>query len=156
MVILGFNGNLNVSISIGDSVYYIETQTVGTNTDNSTAFTFGSIPEPTIANQVVIGVVDSILTNDTNSIFYTNETLQVTLENSDGEEVITTVNTIINVQESGPLITPPNNSFLFFSKDNRYNMSSLTGYYGEVQFRNNSTISAELYATACEVVQSSK
>ena len=101
MVILGFNGNLNVSISIGDSVYYIETQTVGTNTDNSTAFTFGSIPEPTIANQVVIGVVDSILTNDTNSIFYTNETLQVTLENSDGEEVITTVNTIINVQESG-------------------------------------------------------
>ncbi len=156
MINLGFNGNLNASISIGDSVYYIETQTVGSNTDNSTEFTFGTIPEPTTANPVAIGIIDSILTNDINSIFYTASTLEVIVEDSDGVDVATIVNTIINVQESGALLTPPANSFLFFSKDNKYNMSSLTGYFGEVQFRNNSTTKAELYAVACEVVQSSK
>ena len=36
------------------------------------------------------------------------------------------------------------------------NMSSLTGYYGEVQFKNDSIEKAELFATSCEIVESSK
>ena len=156
MVILGFNGNLNTSISIGDTVYYVITEEVGSVSPNTTVFTVATIPDPTTANPVILGTIESIQTNDTNSIFYTNATLTVTInENTDEEEIIT-VNTIINVQETGALLTPPQNSFIFFSKDNQYNISSLTGYYGEVEFRNNSTTKAELYATACDVIESSK
>lgn len=151
MIILGFNIDLNVSVNVGDSVYYVATVTSGTNTDNSTQFTVQS----TTSNPVFLGTIDSILTNDTDSIYYTVSPLTVTTGEGD-DEVVTTVNTIINVQEDGAIITPPSESFIFFSKDNKYNMSSLTGYYGEVEFRNNSTTQAELFATACETVESSK
>ena len=50
MVNLGFNGNLNTSVGIGDNVYRVETSTVGENTDNSTEFTVATISEPSVAN----------------------------------------------------------------------------------------------------------
>ena len=52
---------------------------------------------------------------------------------------------------------PVNNiSYIFFSKTNKTNLASLVGYYGLAKFRNNSTVKAELFATACEVFESSK
>ena len=155
MVILGFNGNLNTSISLGDIVYYVQTEEVGFQSPNTTMYTVATIPEPTTGNPVQIGTIESIQTNDTSSIFYTNEVLTVTMNENTDDEIIQTVNTIINVQETQPLITPQAPFYFFFSKDNQYQMSSLTGYYGEVEFRNNSTTKAELYATACDVVMSS-
>ena len=54
-------------------------------------------------------------------------------------------------------ITPPTTSdYFFFSKDNGVNLTSITGYYAETEFKNNSTKKAELFATACDVVESSK
>tara|TARA_R100000231_G_scaffold139623_1_gene121737 strand:- start:4167 stop:4553 length:387 start_codon:yes stop_codon:yes gene_type:complete len=54
-------------------------------------------------------------------------------------------------------VTPPTSSnFIFFSKDNAVNASSLVGYYGLVRFKNSSNEKAEMYAAACEVVESSK
>ena len=53
--------------------------------------------------------------------------------------------------------TPPNsNDFIMFSKDNKVNLSSLTGYYAEAQFVNDSTIEAELFAVSTDVYGSSK
>ena len=53
--------------------------------------------------------------------------------------------------------TPPTStSFILFSKDNLINLSSLVGYYGEFKFVNNSKQEAELFATSCEVSESSK
>jgi len=53
--------------------------------------------------------------------------------------------------------TPPTaQSFIFFSKDNKVNLSSMVGYYGEMKFKNNSSKKAELFAVACEVSESSK
>jgi hypothetical protein len=46
--------------------------------------------------------------------------------------------------------------YYFFAKDNSVNLTSITGYYAEVEFKNNSTKKAELFATACDVVESSK
>jgi hypothetical protein len=155
MVTLGFNGNLNASINIGDTIYYVQTEQVGSVSPNTTVYTVAEIPEPAVGLPVAIGTVDSIQTNDINSIFYTNEVLTVTTNEDTDEEEIVTVNTIINVQETTQLVTPEPPFYFFFSKDNQYNMSSLTGYYGEVEFRNNSTTKAELYATACGVVGSS-
>jgi hypothetical protein len=49
-----------------------------------------------------------------------------------------------------------NISYVFFSKDNKINSSTLLGYYGLAEFRNNSTVKAELFATAAEIFESSK
>ena len=51
---------------------------------------------------------------------------------------------------------PSSSSFILFSKDNSVNLSSLVGYYGSVKFNNNSKDKAELFATSCEVSESSK
>ena len=53
-------------------------------------------------------------------------------------------------------ILPASNDFLFFSKDNRANMTSLLGYYAEVEVKNNSTEKAELFAMGSEIFESSK
>ena len=53
-------------------------------------------------------------------------------------------------------ILPASNDFLFFSKDNRANMTSLLGYYAEVEVKNNSTDKAELFAMGSEIFESSK
>ena len=53
--------------------------------------------------------------------------------------------------------TPPtDDSYIFFSKDNVVNLSSLMGYYGSAKFKNNSTSKAELFALSCDVAESSK
>ena len=43
-----------------------------------------------------------------------------------------------------------------FSKDNKANMANMLGYYASVEYRNNSTDKAELFATGIEVHESSK
>jgi len=46
-------------------------------------------------------------------------------------------------------------SFIFFGKDNQINTSGLIGYYAEVEFKNESTSEAELFAVSSEVFISS-
>lgn len=51
---------------------------------------------------------------------------------------------------------PTANDYVFFSKSNEQELSSLLGYYAETQLVNNSTDKAELFSVAIEVEQSSK
>ena len=51
---------------------------------------------------------------------------------------------------------PTTSDYFFFSKDNGINLTSITGYYAEVEFKNNSTEKAELFATSCDITESSK
>ena len=44
----------------------------------------------------------------------------------------------------------------FFSKDNNANLTSLVGYYAEVEIRNNSTTEAEIYQITTDFSESSK
>ena len=53
-------------------------------------------------------------------------------------------------------LTPPNQPFIMFSKDNKANLSSLLGYYAEVEFKNNSIDEAELFSVGSEIFESSK
>ena len=62
---------------------------------------------------------------------------------------------VCNVDETIELPTI-NTSYIFFSKDNKVNSSTLLGYYGLAEFRNASTVKAELFATAAEIFESSK
>lgn len=55
-----------------------------------------------------------------------------------------------------PIPIPSTDSYFLFSKDNSVNVTSILGYYGEVEFKNNSTEKAELFATACDITESSK
>jgi hypothetical protein len=51
---------------------------------------------------------------------------------------------------------PISGDFIMFSKDNKANLSSLLGYYAEVQFINNSPDEAELFSVGSEIYGSSK
>ena len=88
----------------------------------------------------------------------------------------TTHNTSDNIVEIGPILSiqttqagtqiqcnipsttpdPGPQSFILFGKDRAVNESSIVGYYGRFQFKNNSRDKAELFAAACEVLESSK
>jgi hypothetical protein len=46
--------------------------------------------------------------------------------------------------------------FIFFAKDKQVNISGLLGYYASVNFVNNSTKKAELFAIGSEISESSK
>ena len=57
---------------------------------------------------------------------------------------------------SSDIVSPTTDSFIFFNKENIVNSSSMRGYFGEVEFKNDSIAAAELFAASCEVVPSSK
>ena len=49
-----------------------------------------------------------------------------------------------------------NGKYLMFSKNKIANYSGITGYYAETEYRNYSTLPAEMFATAVDYVESSK
>ena len=51
---------------------------------------------------------------------------------------------------------PTTNDYIFFSRDNSVNLSSLIGYYAEPKFVNDSTNYAELFSVGLGVTESSK
>lgn len=59
-----------------------------------------------------------------------------------------------NVPSNTNIVT--SGSFILFSKDNKVNLSSVKGYYAQVELRNNSTTEAEIFSVGMDVVESSK
>ena len=59
-----------------------------------------------------------------------------------------------NMDDSTP--PPTTSDFIFFSKDNKVNLTSLAGYYASVKFKNNSKEKAEMFSAAFEINESSK
>lgn len=55
-----------------------------------------------------------------------------------------------------PTIDPNQNWYIFFSKDRRVNHSGIIGYFIEAEYRNYTTLPAEIFATAVDYVESSK
>jgi hypothetical protein len=51
---------------------------------------------------------------------------------------------------------PPSNAYIFFTKDNKANLSSLLGYFAEVKMKNSGTVYAELFGVATDTFESSK
>ena len=69
------------------------------------------------------------------------------------------VNRTIDVRVTAhptPTIDPNQNWYLFFSKDRRVNHSGIIGYFMETEYRNYTTLPAEIFATAADFVESSK
>jgi hypothetical protein len=53
-------------------------------------------------------------------------------------------------------LAPSSADFIFFSKDNMANMSSILGYYAEVKFVNKSNSKIELFQVGTDMFESSK
>ncbi len=52
--------------------------------------------------------------------------------------------------------TPQIDSFMMFSKNKQVNTSGISGYYAEVEFKNDSTTKAELFSVGSQASLSSK
>lgn len=64
--------------------------------------------------------------------------------------------TVITCQIPTTLARPGGTDFILFSKDNKSNLSSLNGYFAEVEMKNDSTTKIELYQVGSDVSESSK
>ena len=162
---------LNESLQIGDTIYYakntiniqggtanpnqlqvIDTMYGGGFTNNIGYSLLAGSLDDVAFDYYQQGLVDVTNDNDIVKIGILSYFSQLSTPNS-GIQSPTIELKIISENYLDPL---PNNVYLFFSKDNRANLASLTGYYGLARLKNNSRNKAELYAVSSEAVQSSK
>ena len=136
LINLTFLHRINVSVQIGDTVYFTPTLPVGQpGTNGNWAST--TTPHMTRDRESVIeiGLVTNISQwNGNNSV--------ITADYPDA----------LAAQYGVPQET----DFIMFSKDNKANLSSLLGYFALVDVRNNSTERAEMFGIAADFVESSK
>jgi len=131
LVTLTFQHELNVSVQIGDTAYYIDTDPIGPNrqwTSSTTPHFTG--PQSGI---IMIGPIVSLT-----------------------QGVPSTIVCDIPVSILAIHGLPQLDDFIMFSKDNKANLSSLLGYYARVRFTNNSTEEAELFSVGTNIFESSK
>lgn len=144
-----FQYDLNTSLQIGDTMYYLNMETPHVLTDNE--YDLNTSTGVFTENQ---GSGQSGNANPTqqygnqNSMVKMGTVVTITA-NADGSSTINCVIDNLSVR-------PTTASYFLFGKDNRANMSSLAGYYAEVEFINDSTEYAEIYSVGSEIVESSK
>ena len=124
---------INTSVEVGDLVFF---SGVVTNIGNG-----NSMVSTTDASGVsTTNLLGTIINIDLNPVLS-----DITLTNS------------FSITVQGENMSPPvQGSYIFFAKNNKIYASSINGYYSSVTFKNDSTIKAELFSTACEIVESSK
>lgn len=127
------NMPINTSVEVGDLVFFSGTITS-------------------------IGSGNSMIdTTDTSGTSQTNLLGKITNINLSPVLLDTTLTNSFSITVQGDNMSPPvQGSYIFFAKNNIINTSSIKGYYNSVTFKNDSTIEAELFSTACEIVESSK
>ena len=126
--VLTFSGDVNVSLQVGDVIYYSPTGTTGGfNTVNNT----GSI--------VRFGICTAIYNNGNTSLSIPKHSIVVLYDNTNASTPI-----------------PAVNDYIMFGKNKEVNSSSLIGYYAEVTLDNYDTDKVELFSVSAEVSESSK
>ena len=145
-ITLTFTNPLNSSLQIGDTAYYMNTAdhvlTDGEytldNASSNPSFSENLSGNPTQAYAnifIEMGMVTDLPVNMGGSLSKANQ---------------------MQVYMNATQTRPTTSSFVLFSKDAQANMSSLLGYYAEVEFVNTSNEEAELFAVNSEIVESSK
>ena len=142
LVDLEFEQPLNVSCQIGDSDYYVDTTAAYTSSQSSTRGISGGIQvSQNSTNPEYIGVIQAI-ENARNLPPYDPTTNPAPL---------ITVDTLLPVG-----VFNYHYAFIFFSKDNKANLSSILGYFADIQFKNNSKQYAEIFSVGVDIFNSSK
>ena len=135
-ITLTFSFPLNVSVQVGDTAYYVPTTDVPQehNAPLSTPQVWAgtTTPHDTQSGDIIeIGVITNI-------------------DQWNGSQ------SSIDCDMEDTTVPPMLTDFIFFSKDNKANLSSLLGYYALVEFRNDSTEHGELFSVGCDMFESSK
>ena len=144
-VTLNFNHDINASVQINDVVYYVTTTPVGISgipiagTTTPSGIPWASTTTPhyteTRENIIKIGPITNIIPWDGNQT-----TIEANMDNA-------------LASQHGP---PQLGDFIMFSKDNKVNLSSLSGYYSSIKLRNNSLDEAEMFSVGTDFIESSK
>jgi len=142
-ITLTFQHELNVSVQIGDVVYYVDTDPVG-------------IP------RAWASTTTPHMTKDRESVIMIGPVVDITIIPPELDPLgnLTPIQSIITADfddiiaaQYGP---PDEDSFIMFSKDNKANLSSILGYYSLVKLKNSSKEKAEIFSIAADFVESSK
>ena len=142
-ITLTFQHELNVSVQIGDVVYYVDTDPVG-------------IP------RAWASTTTPHMTKDRESVIMIGPVVDITIIPPELDPLgnLTPIQSIITADfddiiaaQYGP---PDEDSFIMFSKDNKVNLSSAAGYYASVTFKNDSKDKAELFNVGTDMFESSK
>ena len=128
LVTLNFDNPINVSCQVGDTAYYVPTSTSEKVGHEGDGFTINS------ADIVEIGTIIEITQQSGASTFLDRIIVYSTIAGWSGNLT---------------------NRFVFFSKDNKANLSSPLGYFASVKMVNNSTAAAELFNVTTDVFASS-
>tara|TARA_Y100001973_G_C5203812_1_gene339851 strand:+ start:558 stop:968 length:411 start_codon:yes stop_codon:yes gene_type:complete len=131
---LSFKGNINASIQKGDHIYY-----------SSTPTELGGI-----------SLSQNEIDNGNSEIKYFGKVHDINIQDVLFQASNLNINFQIYVIHASGVEQPGVGSFIFFTKDSSVNMSSMIGYYGSFKFENNSRTKSELFATTCNIAQSSK
>ena len=129
-VCVTFSDLLNASLQIGDKLYFSLPEVVQSGINHP----FDSIN----TKSVLLGII-------TNIIYWDNDAQQslVCVQ----FPLATTVETLSQCNDD---------VYYFFSKDNEANLTSLIGYYAEVEIRNNSLTEAEMFSITTDFSESSR
>ena len=156
MIVLTFNGGLpNDSLRVGDIIYYIKNpnQSAKSIKSGETTYNFGSGDNSNgIATHIMIGQLAKI------SITKVEDPtiLQQYEAPYNFKLIIKTTPSYLGQVSVGNGLDINGGDYIFFTKNNLVEQSSISGYYNTIKFQNNSTSRAELFAASCGVVESSK
>ena len=130
---LFFSEPLNVSVQIGDMVYYVNTT---------------YIQPPVVTDGTEPGTQFEI---DNNAIREIGEVFDIL-----GNTIVCRFDCNTSAPGDCESHLPAMGDFIMFSKDNAANMSSILGYYAEVKMSNDSSEKAKLFAVSADISESSK
>tara|TARA_R110000744_G_C19347874_1_gene560125 strand:- start:1672 stop:2094 length:423 start_codon:yes stop_codon:yes gene_type:complete len=129
---------LNVSVQVGDIVYFVPTLPVGVD-GNPTGTPWESTTTPHMTrDREVVAEIGPVLE----------------IEPWNGTQSVITADYLTANNDQYGLVDETD--FIMFSKDNKANLSSLLGYYAKVMVRNDSTSQAEMFSMSADFVESSK
>ena len=141
IVDLEFQEALNVSCQIGDSVYYVDTFNAFTTNETVSSGVLGGVQvRENTTTPEYIGIIQDIQ-NARNRPPY-DPTINLA--------PVVTVDTNLSAG-----ILNGHIAFIFFSKDNKANLSSILGYYADIEFKNNSSKYAEMFSVGVDAFESS-
>ena len=131
LITITFPNPINVSVQRGDIAYYLNNVT-----------NLGSFSKPHLTASTTHGH------SNYNDIIQIGEIVSI-------DQI---ANSITCFWDPNPPFSPypPAGAFIMFSKDNKANLSSMLGYYAEIQFVNNSSTEAELFSVGVDTFISSK
>tara|TARA_R100001594_G_scaffold65362_2_gene99570 strand:+ start:6496 stop:6930 length:435 start_codon:yes stop_codon:yes gene_type:complete len=142
IVDLEFEAPLNVSCQIGDTAYYVDTTAVFTSNQTVNSGVLGGleVSQNSVTPQFV-GIIQDIQ----------NARNRPPYDPTDNPAPFITVDTALS-----STLFNDHTAFIFFSKDNKANLSTILGYYADIQFKNNAKDYAEVFQVGMDVFESSK